>query len=71
MNDKIKLTLVVTNTELKSRHALECELDKGCLTLVKKDFTKEYGKHVLGAVYDLLQHPSFRKTKEKSLIIAP
>ena len=74
MTDPIKLTFVVTNTKLKSRHALECELGNDCIDLERKAFEKEYGKHVLKAIYDLLQHPAFKAGQEKpksNLIIAP
>lgn len=68
----IPLDIIVTNPRRKSTHKCPCKLPGDSAGMDYETFSKSYGPHVVQAVYDLLQHPSFKQGLEfPKLIVAP
>lgn len=68
----VPLKITVTNPKKGSTHACPAMMPMDCIGMDLQTFTKSYGPHVVQAVHDLLQHPSFKNGLEKpNLIVAP
>jgi len=70
----IPLKVEIINPKKSSSHTCPCILPMDCISMDKETFDKAYGPHIVQAVFDLLQHPSFRnglEEKKSNLIIVP
>ena len=57
--DAIPLDIVIMNPKRKSTHKCPCLIPIDCLDMDEETFGKDYGPHIVKAVFDLLQHNSF------------
>lgn len=68
----VPLSITVINPKKKSKHTCPAMMPMDCIDMDLPTFTKSYGPHVIQAVHDLLQHPSFKNGLEKpKLIVTP
>ena len=67
--DGVPLEIIVYNPKRKSKHTAPCLIPMDCIDMDKDMFDKAYGPHVVQAVFDLLQHKSFRQGLDKPKIV--
>jgi hypothetical protein len=68
----VPVLIEVTNPKKGSKHRCPCIMPFDCIGMDKEMFDKAYGPHIIQAVFDLLQHESFKAGLAKpNLIIAP
>jgi hypothetical protein len=67
--DGILLEMIVYNPKMKSKHKCPCILPLDALDMTLDQLGKSYGPHLVNALHELLQHPSFRKAIAKPKLI--
>ena len=65
----IQMDIIITNPKRKSTHKAPCVFPLDILDMDQEMITKAYGPHIIKAVYDLVQHPSFRQGIAKPKLI--